>query len=46
MSKTNTNMNKEKKNEYFRHCDDDCLNRDNLGRAAAFSVKVAERVSL
>ena len=46
MSKTNTNMNKEKKNEYFRHCDDDCLNRDNLGRAAAFPVKVAERVSL
>lgn len=39
-------MNKEKKNEYFRHCDDDCLNRDNLGRAAAFPVKVAERVSL
>lgn len=46
MSKTNTNMNKEKKNEYFRHCDDGCLNRDNLGRVAAFSIKVAERVSL
>lgn len=46
MSKTNTNMSKEKKNEYFRHCDDDCLNRDNLGRVAAFSIKVAERVSL
>ena len=46
MSKTNTNMKKEKKNEYFRHCDDDCLNRDNLGRVAAFSIKVAERVSL
>ena len=44
MSKTN--MNKEKKNEYFRHCDDDCLNRDNLGRFAAFPIKVAERVSL
>ncbi len=46
MSKTNTNMNKEKKNEYFRYCDDDCLNRDNLGRSATFPIKVAERVSL
>ena len=46
MSKTNTNMNKEKKNEDFRHCDDDCLNRDNLGRSATFPIKVAERVSL
>lgn len=46
MSKTNTNMNKEEKNEYFRHCDDGCRHRGDLGRAAAFPVKAAGRVSL